>query len=70
MMFETEEDFEDSDLRYYVGRMLEQEEETDGFCFTCKERTLFQDIINEAIELYIEKRRFYKWEEQENETTK
>lgn len=60
MMFETEEDFEDSDLRYYVGRMLEQEEETDGFCFTCKERTMFQDIINEAIELYIEKRRFYK----------
>lgn len=56
-MFENEDDFEEEDIRYYVNRLLEDEEAEDKFYFTWGERREFQSIVLDAIEMYIEQRR-------------
>lgn len=49
--------FTDGDLRHYVNALLELEEETDEFYFTIGERNVFQDIVTEALEDWIQKRK-------------
>ena len=57
-----EDVFDADDLRYYVQQLLDQEEETDEFYFTLRERRTFQYIVQEALEDWIQK------QEGENET--